>query len=319
MKTEYLSVLLFVSTILAPFTGVTIHSIMTNESAFKGDSPTTYHNLDEAEPDSFFLNFIPDPSFKNDSTWNFSSISLISSDIRISNDTKGSWGWDYDSFTKETRSVKLTISDNSSTPLYYRHKTSVRGVTSFAYNYSVPTRVYIKFDLRCTYNGNDPNYIAPYVQIVKPEESPFPAYLSRAEIEPPYHNVWRTYTRNISLLGYNYAFQKDVMVDVVFGLEWSNTASNPYNSVPVPSENGTAIAWFDNIQVIVANNCTLYPDMTSTTTSLMTSSGTSTSEVVPRVTSGLEFLPLLAANFTLIRWCKRKKENNNFFNPSCCD
>ena len=49
--------------------------------------------------------------------------------------------------------------------------------------------------------------------------------------------------------------------------------------------------------------------MTSTTTFLMISSGTSTSKMVTGVTSGLEFLPFFIANFTLIRWYKRKKEN----------
>ncbi|MFX1506459.1 MAG: ABC transporter permease [Promethearchaeota archaeon] len=207
-------------------------------------------------------NYVLDPIFEEDDSWDFRSEAVESwfGDIRVvpgyENDTRGTFEFDSSegNFTEGTRSVKMSISDNYLSPINARHKTSVRGNTSFAYNYSAPTWVTIKYDFKCVYNGSNPNYISPYVQIVKPEESPFPPYLSRAEIEPPYHNFWKTYTRNISLLGYHYAFQKDNIIEIEFGLEWSNALTNPYNPMPDSRENGTAIAWFDNIRVIVHPN-----------------------------------------------------------------
>ncbi|MFW9904658.1 MAG: ABC transporter permease [Candidatus Thorarchaeota archaeon] len=198
-------------------------------------------------------NFVPDSTFTDDSAWNFSSITLMSSlipELNIPNDPKGSWEYDTDIKTEGSRSVKMSITDNISTNLLYRHKTSVRGVTSFPYNYSAPTWVIVKFDLKLTYNGSNPNFISPYVRLQNPN-SEWPEYLSRAEVEPPFHDEWITYTRNISFLGYHYVFQEDAMVYIEFGLEWSNTQSNPYNPPVDAEENGTATAWFDNIRVIL--------------------------------------------------------------------
>ncbi|MFX0013834.1 MAG: ABC transporter permease subunit [Candidatus Hermodarchaeota archaeon] len=212
----------------------------------------------EAPP---YKNYILDPTFEENDSWEFRSEGIRPwfGEVQVipgyENDTRGSYEFDYSegNFTEGTRSVKMTIIDGMETTpnIFYRHKTSVKANTSFAFNYSAPTWVTIKYDFKCIYSGSNPNYISPYAQIVTPEESPFPGYLARAEIEPPYHNIWKTYTRNISLLGYHYAFQKDNIVEIEFGLEWSNTIINPYNP-PVPqNENGTAIAWFDNVRIIV--------------------------------------------------------------------
>ncbi|MFX0015904.1 MAG: hypothetical protein ACFE98_15050 [Candidatus Hermodarchaeota archaeon] len=198
-------------------------------------------------------NYIPDPYFEEDSAWDFSSVSLLLLDTVVPDDTKGTWEYDYTTFTEGERSVKLTISENGSTPLNLRHKTSVRATTSFTFPESKPPAwVTISFQMKYFFEGTlDLNHTFPYVRLHNPPESPFPDYLSRVDADGR-SEKWTTYSQNIPLLGYHYAFQEP-QVTVEFGLEWGNPAASqyPYSPVPSPSETGTAIAWFDNIQVLI--------------------------------------------------------------------
>jgi peptide/nickel transport system permease protein len=186
-------------------------------------------------------NYLKDSRFEDESAWDFTS-----TDLNTGNpDDRGSYAYDTDDFISGTRSVKLTITDNSTTESF---ATSVRAITTFDYNYSSPTWVTIKYQMKSNITGNlNHNSIVPYIRLHMPPDNPLGPIadtLARIESRPRFPTEWTEYSRNITYLAFVYIFEQDSSVSFEFGLEFATTNI-------VATEIGTAKFWFDDIEIIV--------------------------------------------------------------------
>ena len=186
-------------------------------------------------------NYLRDSVFEDESVWDISS-----TDRNTGNpDERGSYIFDTSDYVAGTRSLKLTITDNSTTESF---STSVKAVTTFEYNYSTPTWVEIKYQMKSNLTGNlNPNSVVPYIRLHMPPDNPLgPIADSLATIEsrPRYPTEWTAYSRNITYLAFVYIFQPDSTVTFEFGLEFARTNL-------IDTETGSAEFWFDDIEIFV--------------------------------------------------------------------
>ena len=186
-------------------------------------------------------NYLRDSIFEDETAWEFSS-----TDFNTGNpDERGSYMYDTTDFTAGTRSVKLSITDNSTTASF---ATSVRALTTFEYNYSSPTWVTINYKMKSNITGDlNPNSVVPYIRLIMPPDNPLGPIadsLARIDSRPRYPTEWTGYSRNITYLAFVYIFEPDSTVSFEFGLEFARSNS-------VAEEMGTAECWFDDIEIIV--------------------------------------------------------------------
>ncbi|UCG03877.1 MAG: ABC transporter permease [Candidatus Heimdallarchaeota archaeon] len=202
------------------------------------------------DPDSPpYKNYLPDYSFEDDSAWNFSVTDPLTG---LPDEEHGFYEFDTTDFTDGSRSLKLTLIDNS-TDTYFR--TSIAALQSFNYNYTHPIWVTVSFNYKSRVNGTlDRHKLMPYVRFHTPENSPYPDYLSRIELKPHFAEEWTRYTRNMSFLSYYFVFAQHSEVNVEVGLEFSNPFTNPFNPLGNRSETVKAEFWFDNLQIHVYSN-----------------------------------------------------------------
>ncbi|UCG03393.1 MAG: hypothetical protein JSW11_05255 [Candidatus Heimdallarchaeota archaeon] len=204
------------------------------------------------------IQVVPDPNFEDDSNWNFSSVTVPSPTSTLPNDPQGSWEYDTTEYVEGSRSVKITLTDNSTDQIY---RTSVRGTSFLTYESCLPTRVTITWQMKARFTGTiNPDSTSTYVRFHKPEDSPFQDYLYRAEGEQPYPDEWTTYNRTLPFLAVYYLFQKNSDITIELGAEFSNPFTHPPNPIPDPIEAGTAEFWFDNIQVLATQAIMIMPD-----------------------------------------------------------
>jgi peptide/nickel transport system permease protein len=187
------------------------------------------------------VNYLPDPSFESDSDWNLSSTNYYSG----APDDHGSFSYDTTDFTKDSRSLKLSLNDSSGSAT---QSTNVKAVTSFPYEYSTPTWVTINFNMKSNVTGDlNPNNIVPYLRFHMPPDNPLGPladYLAKFEMSPRYPTEWTSYSRNVTFLAYYYVFNRSLdAVTFEIGLEFARSGQ-------VASETGTADFWFDEVEII---------------------------------------------------------------------
>ncbi|MFX0170534.1 MAG: ABC transporter permease [Candidatus Hodarchaeota archaeon] len=177
-----------------------------------------------------YKNYILDSNFDNASLWFFST----------TDNQTGTYEYDTSDFVTGTRSVKLTLTDNSTTETF---NTEVKAYTSFKYRYTDPKWVEVRFHLKSRFNGSmSTGSVTPYINIVQPPG--YPQHLGYFEQVHPYPTEWKGFTRSLHYLGYYFTFQKNNIVTFEFGLDFYEDSD--------PTETGSAEFWFDKIEIYVS-------------------------------------------------------------------
>lgn len=179
-------------------------------------------------------NFVPDPFFDYDTTWEINDTSPVAS-----------WSWNYSTYvgssTGTNRSLVLGLNDNDNNATFYGEE--ITAETYFSYDYLAPALAYLYYHVRVELTGNlTDNSVLLYLQILNENlDDPLvnPSHYTFI-IHPTYPRNWIDLRSIITNQVMVRAFRQQQTIGIRIGLRFVD---------PNPERIGTVRFFSDNIQL----------------------------------------------------------------------